>query len=445
MVFSWACFCTQKIDEADELVNVRTSEQLQPNPPVWPPSVRVFSSSDSKETIEAAVGSAYSQNGGPNDHGEFSSERFAFLFEPGSYDADVPVGFYTQVLGLGVLPDDVVFTGSIGVYCPQGSSDFHIGALDTFWRSGENFRNTASSMLWAVSQASPLRRVHVDHALTLFQVQRGHAGYASGGFLADSLVGTVEFGSQQQWMNRNVTAGSTTGGAWNIVSVGCTGAPSYSAKHSTIEKTPVIAEKPYICCSANSFQLRVPAISTGARGCSWQTGQPSSDRIIDFSRVYVADAAADTASSINAKLKSDIVDAVVLCPGIYQLDAPITVARSGQVLLGLGLATLVAAKGTAAVLVPSGLPDVRVAGLLLQAGDVETPTLLQWGEKGGAGPGVLSDVFARVGGPNIEQVSAEKMVHILSDNIIGDNLWLWRADHFVKGLVKNMANPVKNA
>eukprot|EP00928_Gymnodinium_smaydae_P031210 TRINITY_DN22978_c0_g4_i1.p1 TRINITY_DN22978_c0_g4~~TRINITY_DN22978_c0_g4_i1.p1 ORF type:complete len:461 (-),score=79.46 TRINITY_DN22978_c0_g4_i1:318-1700(-) len=299
-------------------------------------------------------------------------------------------------------------------------------------------------MLWAVSQASPLRRVHVDHALAVFEVQNGHAGYASGGFLADSLVGTVELGSQQQWMNRNVAANSTSGGAWNVVSVGCTGAPSYREKHSTIAKTPVIAEKPYICSSANSFQLRVPAVSTGTQGCSWQHGQPSTDRTIDFKFVYVANAESDTAATINAKLKNDTVNAVVLCPGIYHLDAPITIARPGQVLLGLGMATLVAAKGTAAVLVPPGLPDVRVAGLLLQAGDMESPALLQWGAKGDAGPGVLSDIFARVGGPNTEPVSAEKMVHILSDNVIGDNFWLWRADHSVNGLVKNMANPVKN-
>eukprot|EP00928_Gymnodinium_smaydae_P036429 TRINITY_DN25467_c0_g3_i1.p1 TRINITY_DN25467_c0_g3~~TRINITY_DN25467_c0_g3_i1.p1 ORF type:complete len:539 (-),score=88.75 TRINITY_DN25467_c0_g3_i1:378-1994(-) len=441
MAFLWSC-CSAPKTEVEELVS---ATPLQPNPPTWPQSVRVFSSADSKTTIEEAVNSAYSKNGGPNDHGQFSSDRFAFLFMPGSYDADVPVGYYTQVLGLGSSPDDVVFTGGRGVYSPQGSSDYRIGALSTFWRSGENFRNKAGSMLWAVSQACPLRRVHVDHSLALFEVQGGRAGYASGGFLADSLVGTVELGSQQQWMSRNVTAGSITGGAWNIVSVGCTGAPAYSESHTTVDKTPLIAEKPYITCSGNSFQLRVPAVSASTQGCSWQLGQPSSDRIIDFSRVYVADSASDTATSINTKLKCDAIDAVVLCPGIYELDAPITLARGGQVLLGLGMATLVAAKGNVAVLVPPGLPDVRVAGLLLQAGTMASPALLQWGSTGDAGPGFLHDIFARVGGPDKEQVCADKLVHILSDNVIGDNFWLWRADHTINGEVKNMINPVKKA
>ena len=49
--------------------------------------------------------SAYAVNGGhdPANHGQFSKQRFAFLFKPGEYDVDCPVGYYTQVLGLGKL------------------------------------------------------------------------------------------------------------------------------------------------------------------------------------------------------------------------------------------------------------------------------------------------------------------------------------------------------
>lgn len=78
------------------------------------------------------------------DNGEFSSHRYAFMFEPGSYSVDVPVGFYTSVYGLGDSPQDVVFNGERGVYCEEGDYDFVVGALDTFWRSAENFRNEAA-------------------------------------------------------------------------------------------------------------------------------------------------------------------------------------------------------------------------------------------------------------------------------------------------------------
>ncbi len=44
-------------------------------------------------------------------------------------------------------------------------------------------------MVWGVSQAAPLRRVHIKGNLQLFD-----KGYASGGFLADSKVdGKITF------------------------------------------------------------------------------------------------------------------------------------------------------------------------------------------------------------------------------------------------------------
>ena len=35
------------------------------------------------------------------------------------------------------------------------------------------------------------------------------------------------------------------------------------------------------------------------------------------------------------------------------------------------------------------------------------------------------------------------MIQINSGNVIIDDVWLWRADHFRGGLIKNQANPVK--
>ena len=85
-------------------------------------------------------------------------------------------------------------------------------------------------MLWAVSQASPLRRIHVDHDLTLYEYMPPWegAGYSSGGFLSNSQVGgTVHYGSQQQWFTRNceIKATDPLGGVFNMVWVGTKGAP----------------------------------------------------------------------------------------------------------------------------------------------------------------------------------------------------------------------------
>mmetsp|Transcript_26776 Transcript_26776/g.60621 ORF Transcript_26776/g.60621 Transcript_26776/m.60621 type:complete len:194 (-) Transcript_26776:211-792(-) len=46
----------------------------------------------------------------------------------------------------------------------------------------------------------------------------------------------------------------------------------------------------------------------------------------------------------------------------------------------------------------------------------------------------MSDIFVRVGGPDVDRgVSVHTMIRVFEDDVIGDNLWLWRADHAVLG------------
>ena len=451
------------------MIQLLSLATLEPNPPQWPASVRVFSPTDTD--IQATVDAAFAENGGhaPPNHGQFSSSRYAFLFRPGSYAVDVPVGFYTTVHGLGASPDDVVFSGAKGVYCEEGNYSATTGALDNFWRGAENFRSAANNkwttgtgMLWAASQASPLRRVHVEQSLVLYEYEPpyGQAGYASGGFLADAVIdaGFIA-GSQQQWLSRNVHSGGSSPvelSVWNSVFVGCTGAVPLAhcgeagKTHSSVvvPTTPVSAEKPYITVAGGSaggqgFSLVVPPRRNGSSGASWLQPAGTADppaRTVDFSNVYVARANVDSAASINAKLASAHVQAVVLTPGIYQLDAPLKLVQKGTVLLGIGLATLVPTAATPAISVLA--PAARVAGVLLQAGAQNSPSLLRV-EKTASGA-ILQDVFARVGGPDTTEVMAETMVHILADGVIGDNLWLWRADHTVGGIVTAKANPCTN-
>ena len=98
------------------------------------------------------------------------------------------------------------------------------------------------------------------------------------------------------------------------------------------------------------------------------------------------------------------------------------------------------------IYVPPNLPGVRIAGVMLEATVLSSKddknnhsrkaTLLLWGDPTIAdpgdetNPGVLTDVFARVGGASLDRhVSTDIMVQLNSGNIYGDNLWLWRADH----------------
>jgi hypothetical protein len=68
----------------------------------------------------------------------------------------------------------------------------------------------------------------------------------------------------------------------------------------------------------------------------------------------------------------------------------------------------------------------------LQASTANSPTLLQVGDAKSAvphatDPTVIYDIFARVGGAG--PGSSDAMVTINSNDVIGDNAWLWRADH----------------
>jgi len=229
--------------------------------------------------------------------------------------------------------------------------------------------------------------------------------------------------------------------------VGVEGAPESHCSNAdggpivTVDEAPTIAEKPFISIDASgSYILNVPKVRTNARGPDFSTG-----RQVDFSQVFVADASM-SASTINAKLIQGLD--LVMSPGIYHLDAPLKLDKPDQVLLGLGIATLVSSNGTPVIQV-GNVDGVRVAGVLLQAGPKPTEALLLWGDGSYAGdpsnPGFLQDVPMRVGGPEASGVQSDSMLKIQSGNVIGDNLWLWRGDHTVDGVgIVDSNNPVKN-
>lgn len=113
----------------------------------------------------------------------------------------------------------------------------------------------------------------------------------------------------------------------------------------------------------------------------------------------------------------------------------------------MGIATLIPTNGTPAITV-GNVDGVRVAGVLLEAGAKNSQSLLMWGEQGYAGsaanPGVISDVYARVGGTNATgDRMTTNMIQVESGNVLIDDIWLWRADHDVAGLVYNSRNPVQ--
>ena len=65
------------------------------NTPNFGPNVYVFSTSMSTTTIQDDINQVYATQ----QSNQFGTQRYELMFEPGTYNVSVPVGFYTEVVG----------------------------------------------------------------------------------------------------------------------------------------------------------------------------------------------------------------------------------------------------------------------------------------------------------------------------------------------------------
>ena len=391
--------------------------------PEFGPNVLVFDPSMPAASIQQQIDKVYAVQ----RRNEFGPERTALLFLPGDYHVDVPVGFYTEVIGLGASPDDVHITGNVHADASARNNN----ATTTFWRAAEGFAVTPAGgvMQWAVSQAVPFRRMHILGNIVLHQ----HGGWASGGWMADDLIdGNVGAGPQQQWISRNTEWKSWTGANWNMVFVGVPHPPEGDwpqPPYTKIAETPVVREKPFLeVDTAGNYSVRVPSLRTDSAGITWHGGS-TPGRSIPISHFYIARAGVDTAATINAQLAKG--KDLLFTPGVYELTSAIRVTRPNTVVMGLGFATLRPTHGTAAM-TTADRDGIILAGLLFDAGATQSPVLLEVGPDGSKGghakdPISLHDVFFRVGGAGIGRTVANLKIN--SNDTIVDHTWIWRADH----------------
>ena len=390
--------------------------------PDFGPNVDVFSPKSDVTEMQKKIDTVYSAQ----QHSEFGTQRNTFLFLPGQYHVDIPIGFYTQVVGVGATPDAVRITGNVHADASLPRNN----ATCTFWRGVEGFSvvPAGGTMQWAVSQAVPFRRMHILGDLVLHQ-QRC---WASGGWMADSVIdGNVDSGSQQQWISRNSEWKSWAGSNWNMVFVGIDHPPAGQwpqPPYTTIDRAPVTREKPFLEVDGRGrWSVRVPAVQTNTSGITWHGGS-TPGRVIPLDKFFIAKPA-DTATEINAELAKG--KNLLLTPGIYELTEPLRVTRANTVVLGLGFATLKPVNGTAAVTVADE-DGIIIGGLLIDAGEKESPVLMEVGESGSKvshakNPITLSDIFFRVGGAGVGKAQVNLRVNA-NDTLI-DHTWIWRADH----------------
>ncbi|MFJ2431617.1 coagulation factor 5/8 type domain-containing protein [Streptomyces anulatus] len=385
------------------------------------PNVHVFD--PSTPDIQGKVDEIFKKQ----ESAQFGTDRYALMFKPGTYDGiNAQIGFYTQIAGLGLNPNDTTFNGDVTV----DAGWFDGNATQNFWRSAENLtlNPVSGTNRWAVSQAAPFRRMHVKGGLNL--APDGY-GWASGGYIADSKIdGTVGPYSQQQWYTRDSSVGGWGNGVWNMTFSGVEGAPANSfpePPYTTLDTTPVSREKPFLYLDGDDYKVFVPEKRENARGISWGNGTPAGESI-PLDRFYVVKEGAD-AATINAAVEQGLH--LLFTPGVYHIDETITIDRADTVALGLGLATIIPDNGVTAIKV-GDVSGVKLAGLLVDAGPVNSETLIEVGPENAsadhsANPTSLQDVFVRIGGAGPGKATTSIVVN--SDDTIIDHTWVWRADH----------------
>lgn len=438
-------------------------------------NVWFFSPEDNPEEVQQELLKLW----GGQETNQFGDARYAVYFLPGVYDDAIrpKVGFYMQVAGLGAMPDDVSLY-TVGTDARWLGDNKNHNATCNFWRGVENL-SARDYVTWAVSQATFMRRVHIGKTMYLHDSY----GWASGGFLANSKVElAVNSGSQQQWLSRNCDWSTWMGENWNIVFAGIEEGKTPEGTwpehaYTDVPLVEEIREKPYLAYDGEKgFGVYVPRTRTQAVGVDWDPGE-----FLPMEEFYIAKPFSDTAETINQALRSG--KHLFLTPGVYQLTEPILVERDGAIVLGSGLATLRSMEGRACMKVAQDA-GVTLAGILFDAGPKETEYLLAVGsgpeeaKDKAAGPGsgpeeakdkaaapgeagsaaedskerisetgaptgepeagtnetacprtLLADLFFRVGGAKGYDTDVKCCVKLYQDNIIGDNFWVWRADH----------------
>ena len=282
-----------------------------------------------------------------------------------------------------------------------------------------------------------MRRVRVNGLATLMDYCTSPS-FASGGFIADSEFdgSTVVNGSQQQWLVRNSTldgwttaSGTRSSQAWKARPPSASPLRrSCGGPYTTLATSPVTREAPYPYLGSDGhYNVFVPSAQQNSVGTTWSGGATAGSSIA-IDQFFIAKPSDDAKTINNALARGQNL---IFTPGIYHLDRSIDVKRPDTVVLGLGFPTLVPENGVTAMTV-ADVKGVKLAGLLFDAGTVNSPVLLRVGtpqahKSDPADPTTLNDVFFRIGGATPGKATNSLIVN--SDDVVLDDIWAWRADH----------------
>ena len=345
---------------------------------------------------------------------EGGSRQFYFL--PGTYgdpsvtpanattsnviQAEVASG--TAVAGLGASPCDVVINGALSIN--NGVLAIRASQLSNLTINPIQANVPAHSMLWYTSQTATWRRVNLlgnlyvspvtqtpgscqnpcDPVTQGFQINL-IPGVANGFMITNSSIsGNVINGDGQNRpgvegngsnsdidFQQDAIGGTYSGFGSDMVFAGTTGAPgddfgpgtvapiTAAGDVVTLKTVATVREEPWVYYDGRSFKVFSPSVQHNVRGPQWST-KPRQGEVLPLTDFHIATSAVDTAASMNKALARG--QDLLVGPGTYLLDRPITIALPHQVVLGLGDPTL-RSDNTSTIVVKDSAPGTIVAKL----------------------------------------------------------------------------------
>lgn len=435
-------------------------------------NVYIFAEGDDRNEMNKLIRNIYNEQSDFNADAQFNEKRYAFYFKPGDYTdlKTIPVGFYTQVAGLGATPYEVKLNNiTVPAYLESDN------ATCNFWRSAENLTVANAPSVkdddtfgtyrptyfnWAVAQAAPIRRINSERPVAY----DWQYGWASGGYTADSkITGTADDNgtqisagtySGQQFYTRNTDiTGNVYGCTLNAFFQGVN-APNLPTDNelsnnqgytnwataeekegnqqivTNVTSTPIIREKPFLYLKDGEYKVFVPSIRENAKGTSWAKNDMGKGTDKDLLEDFYIAKEGDNAATINEQLDSK---SVFFTPGVYHAEEAIEVKNEDTVVLGTGMASIIPDNDDTAMRT-ADKDNITVAGLIFDAGTHNSKYLLQVGAKKTKTrhedePTLLADLFFRIGGTTEVATTAQNALEINSSDVIGDHFWIWRADH----------------
>src|SRR4051794_14031860 len=365
-------------------------------------NVTIFNPSMSVASINAAL------------NAPSGNQRRQFFFLPGTYgdpsitpvtattnnviQAQVASG--TKVSGLGSSPCDVVINGALSIN--NGGLAIRPSQMSNLTINPIQINVPTNGMLWYTSQTATWRRVNLLGNLYVSPVVQSPGkcqnpctnpadinlvpGVANGFVMANSVVtgriingdglnrpGVEGFGGNSDIYFQQDSIGGYTGFGSDMVFAGTLGAPATDFRPgvegangtfavtpghiTTVDTVPVVREEPYVYYDGSQFRVFRPSAQFDVRGPNWdQAGQGDS---LPLSSFYIAAPATDTATTINTQLAAG--KHILLNPGTYVLNAPVTVAQPDKVVFGLG-DPILRADNTATIVVKDSAPGTVLGG-----------------------------------------------------------------------------------